>query len=135
MKIKKKCIILILIVLVVVVYLQYGRDVTIHSNVSNSFDKGTIEYVTIIANRIYILNEEEFAEKVIQRCVDNAYKEIQFSYDVNGYPVGVHITVYLNEIAFDLSRPALEINYTQEFPYKYNIKENPEKFDLEIIEK
>lgn len=51
-----------------------------------------------MANKLFILDKEEFAEQMIERCIDNDFREIKFSYDLTGYPDRIEITVYLNEI-------------------------------------
>ena len=51
-------------------------------------ETGTNQYTeetTIIANRLMIWDTEEFAEEMIQKCINDSFKDIRFSYDLSGY--------------------------------------------------
>lgn len=54
--------------------------------------------LTIVVNKLFILDKDKFTEEMLERCIDNDFHEIKFSYDFNGYPNKIEITVYLNEI-------------------------------------
>ncbi|MEY8484985.1 hypothetical protein AALD74_24705 [Lachnospiraceae bacterium 48-21] len=107
-----------------------------YSSTIESFSNGYIQDVSIVSHRIFIPDKEEFAKEVIQMIIDNSLKGIMFSYDVNGYPNELHITVYLNEAACRSGNSSFKISYTQDIQngFMYNIKDDPEKFVLEIIE-
>lgn len=107
-----------------------------YSSTIESFSNGYIQDVSIVSYRIFIPDKEEFAREVIQMIIDNSLKGIMFSYDINGYPNELHITVYLNEAACRSKNSSLEISYTQDIQngFMYNIKDDPEKFMLEIFE-
>ena len=79
-------------------YLQFGRDVRVVSSMNISSDRYYEQKLTIVANRLFILNKDKFVEEMLQRCIDNDFHEMKFSYDLNGYPDKIEITVYLNEI-------------------------------------
>ncbi len=89
-----------------------------------------------MSHRIFIPDKEEFSREVIQMIIDNSLKGILFSYDINGYPNGLYVTVYLNESSCRSGNSSFKISYTQDIQngFRYNIKDNPEKFVLEIIE-
>ena len=80
-------------------YLQFGRDVRVVSSMNISSDRYYEQKLTIVANKLFILNKDKFVEEMLQRCIDNDFHEMKFSYDLNGYPDKIEITVYLNEIA------------------------------------
>lgn len=107
-----------------------------YSSTIESFKNGYVQDVSIVSHRIFIPDKEEFAREVIQMIIDNSLKGIMFSYDVNGYPNGLYITVYLNESSCRSGNGSFKISYTQniENGFRYNIKDNPEKFVLEIFE-
>ena len=102
----------------------------------DSSSNGYTENVSIVSHRIFIPDKEEFAREVIQMITDNSLKGILFSYDIKGYPNGLHITVYLNEASFRSGNSDFEIYYIQDgsYGFMYNIKDDPEKFVLEIFE-
>ncbi len=117
------------------IYLQYGREIEAHNSIINNFESGYIEDISIVSNRIFIPDKEKFAYQAIQRIIDNSLKDIMFSYDIQGYPNELHITVYMNNSSYNSGKSKFEISYLQDSDYKfqYNIKDNPEKFTLEII--
>lgn len=117
------------------VYLQWGRDVEGCNTSIETFNDGYSETVSLIAYKIYISDKEEFAEHAINKIVDNSLKGILFSYDIQGYPNELHITVYMNNSSYNSGKSKFEISYSQssEYGFQYNIKDNPEKFTLKII--
>lgn len=119
----------------ILIYLQWGRDMEICNTRPETSKNAYFEEVTLIANKLYIHDKYEFAETVIQKCVDNSWKEVRFSYDIAGYPNELCIYVYMNNYAFEHRQTAsFRITYSQDskFNYKYNIKDNPEKFTIMI---
>ena len=107
-----------------------------YSSTIESFKNGYVQDVSIVSHRIFIQDKEEFSREVIQMIIDNSLKGILFSYDINGYPNGLYVTVYLNESSCRSGNSSFKISYTQDIQngFRYNIKDNPEKFVLEIIE-
>ena len=113
-------------------YLQFGRDVEVCSSNPKIFSNGSLEEISIIANKLYIFDQEKFARYVLQRCADNSFREVRFSYDLSGYPNEVHITVYMNRAAWKWRKKAFEIRWISEENKHYNIVENPEEYIIEI---
>lgn len=61
-------------------------------------ETGTNQYTeetAIIANRLMIWDTEEFAEEMIQKCINNSFKDIRFSYDLSGYSTELRIHIYI----------------------------------------
>lgn len=110
------------------------RDVEIVDTYTSGSRNGYEEDITIIAHKEQITDQERLANQLVERCVANNFHEIRFSYDLKGYPNGLHITVYTNEDTYELGMAAFEIDYeqTEGGIYEYNIKDNPEKFKLTI---
>lgn len=127
---------IIIVVFILLISLQYRMEIEGYSSTIESFSNGYIQDVSIVSHRIFIPDKEEFSREVIEMIIDNSLKGIMFSYDVNGYPNELHITVYLNESACRSGNSSFKISYTQDIQYgfMYNIKDDPEKFMLEIIE-
>ena len=123
----------VLLVIPILGYLQWGRDVAVCSSNPNIFSNGSLEEISIIANKLYIFDREKFAKYVLQRCADNSFREVRFSYDLSGYPNEVHITVYMNRAAWKWRKKAFEIRWISEEDKHYNIVENPEKYRIEIF--
>lgn len=118
---------------VLLAYLQWGRDVKVCNSRLETSGEYRSENIAVIANTLYISDKEEFARQMVQKSVDNSFKEIKFSYDM-GYPNELTIDIYLNETLWENGDRYFRINYVQEekFSSQYNIRENPEKFRIEI---
>lgn len=132
---RKRIIIIAVIGLIILwVYLQYGRDVEVCNSILSSSNEGYGEETTVIANKLYIRDREAYARELVERHIENSFPEIRFSYDSNGFPSELHISVYMNKAAWKLKTPAFRIDYEQdcETHKQYNIKDNPEKFHLKI---
>ena len=78
-------------------YLQYGRDVKVTSSMNFSSGNYYEMELTLVANKLFIIDKQRFAEEMIERCIDNNFHDIKFSYDMMGYPNRLQINVYLNE--------------------------------------
>lgn len=129
---KSRIIIIVAVVCMIagLLYLQYGRDVEVTSTMNTASGNFYELDLTVVANRIMILDRERYAKELIQRCINNDFHEIRFSYDVMGYPNRLQIRVYLNE----LCEQSFLICYrtkTENRPV-YNIKDNPDKFEVFI---
>lgn len=135
MKKKRFALVLTIIFISVLIYLQFGRVTEGYSSIVESSENGYIENVSIVANRLFITNKENFAIQAIQEITDNSLKGIMFSYDIQGYPNGLYITVYLNDTDYRNGKRYFEISYLQhgEYNEKYDIKETPDKFTLKIL--
>ncbi|MCH1973543.1 hypothetical protein MCI89_14445 [Muricomes sp. OA1] len=118
---KRKIIIMITSVILIILfwYLQYGRDVKICNSMILNSEDGYIQNISIVANRISISDKEDFAKEMIQRCIKNTFNEFQFSYDLNGYPEEINMSVYINEIAWKQNEKILEIEYNRDLGYVY----------------
>lgn len=134
---KRKRIIIFTIIsgIILWIYLQYGRDVKICSSNISSSDTGFSQHITVIANKLYMYDRDKFAREMVRRCIENSFHEIKFSHDTSEYPCELHISVYINQASWKLKRMTFQIDYEQSYGrgYKYNIRDNPEKFHLEIV--
>lgn len=90
------------------------------------------QYLKVVANSDRIDNKEAFARKaIIQMCRENSFHTIRFSTDINGYPSGLSITVYLNRKDLEKGRQVCEIEFrTEEYMEDCNIKDDVEQFHL-----
>lgn len=135
---KRKYIILLSIIgiPILLAYLLYGREHKVCNTRVQIFESGYYENISIISNRIYFFDKEEFAEQLILKIADNSLKDVRFSYDIRGYPNGLYITVYKSNYSFKNGNSSFRISYLQDLghDFEYNIKDNSEKFVLEIIQ-
>lgn len=113
---------------------EVGMDVVQSRVESGTY--GAIEHLSVVTNTKEVTDFETCAEEIIERCVNNNFQSIRFSYDRTGYPVGIHAEVYLSREDMRNGEPVFTMDYMQdkEDDYQYNIKDHPEKFHLTINE-
>lgn len=126
---RKKLLFIVLFILALL-YLQFGRGPHLNNTITSSNSAGYELTLTITANKLLILNRDSFVNSLIEQTVQNEWKNIQFSYDMQGYPNKLTIYVYANPFFKRLDLLAFRAKYVQETPYLYDIKENPEKFTI-----
>ena len=119
--------------------IQYGRTKypewrEAHSgipDVVSSISMNNEHHLKVVANSGRIDNKEEFARQVIHMCQNNSFHSVRFSTDINGYPTGLDITVYLNRREMEKGEPVCKIEFsTDDFTGEYDIKNDAEKFHL-----
>lgn len=130
---KKKYIWAVLLLLAAASYLQWGRRVTVRNTMSSSWDGKRTEYMTVVANKLYIWDREAYGQELVETCIGNHFRDVRFSYDM-GYPVEITMEVYANETARRLGIKCCSVRYAQreEDGYRYNVWDNPEKFTLTV---
>ena len=111
--------ILIGIIVIAFVYLQWGRDVKACDSCIRKNEDYCSEDITIIANKIWIINKEKFAHDMVQKSIDNSFKELC-------------VTVYTNNLRYWWGESDFIIRFTQAENGQYNILDNPEKFIMSI---
>lgn len=129
----------ILLILGVTGMLNYGKPILeewreSHSGIPDalsSVSSNNWQYLKVVANSDRIDDKEAFARKVIQMCRENSFNTIRFSTDINGYPSGLCITVYLNRKDLEKGRQVCEIEFrTEGYMEDCNIKDDVEQFHL-----
>lgn len=132
--IKKIKLSILIIFLVIIIFLQFNREA--ECVISNSFTSANeySEDIIIVANKIVIMDKKEFAEKMIQKCIDNDFKNVLFSYDLRGYPSELHATVYVNDFFRLWNMTDFRFDYVavDKTKFNYNIKDDSEKYELKI---
>lgn len=110
----KKCrvaIISVFCLIVGILYLQFGRDVKVVSSMNSSSGDYYEMNLTVVANRLIIIDKNKFAENLKYRCMENNFREIKFSYDILGYPDRIKIKVYTNELSKQICRESFTVCY------------------------
>lgn len=121
-----------LVLFATLIYLQYGRDVSVvNSNLSLSGEFYE-QRLTIVANKLFITDKEQFAKEMIERTIDNSFRDMMFSYDIPGYPNRIEISVYTNELSRKLFEKNFTVFFESDMDYNYNIKDKPEHLRLRI---
>ena len=92
------------------------------------------ESLIVVANEKEIPDYEEFAWEVVDHYLNNDFESIRFSFDEQGYPYRLKATIYLHRDDIETGASIFEMIYQSE-TYDYNIKDNPEKCNMEILTK
>ena len=75
-------------------YLQYGREEQAVNTMVSTSDTFYKQEFDVIANKLFNLDKEKYAEELIAKAVENKYRNVRFSYDITGYPNEIVISVY-----------------------------------------
>lgn len=132
MKVKVRVIVIGVIILSFI-YLQWGRNIEVcNTQVENSNDYCK-QKIMVIANRVWISDKEKFGYDMIQKCRDNSFDKIRFSYDLE-QPNELIIQVYTNRLGYRMGEPNFTVYFkNKEKNGQYDIIDNPEEFEM-IVE-
>lgn len=110
---KRKIVFIILCVLFMleIFYLQVSREPTVNNIITSSDSKGYDACLTIIANKLVILDQEQLQQDLTNHIINNDFENMLFSYDVIGYPEECTVTVYANDWTKKLGIPAFTFRY------------------------
>ena len=108
---KRRILFVILVGIVIAIYLQVGRDVKVTNSISMSADNYYEQNLTIVANRLFIYDKEKLAMQLLERCIDNSFYDIRFSYDISGYPDKIDISIYTNSLTERFGKRDFTIQY------------------------
>ena len=111
---KRKKVVLFLLVLSILligVYLQIGRKPFINHAFTDSATGNYELSVSITANKLFIANEKAVANHFVEKLLCNDFQNLQLSYDLNGYPARISLTVYTNTFTKFLKLPAFSLQY------------------------
>ncbi len=109
---KSKLILTILCILATL-YLQFGQTPYVNHVITNSTADGYEAILTITMNKLVLLCPEDTKQDLIRRIYSNDFKNMQFSYDLMGYPQKISVTVYANKLSKYLEIPAFHFSYCQ----------------------
>lgn len=100
MKVRIYTVVIGMIVLCLV-YLQWGRNVEVCNTQLRTSNDYCEQNITVIANKVWIGNRKKFGHDMIQKCIDNSFDKIRFSYDLQ-CPNELVIQVYTNKIGYSI---------------------------------
>lgn len=98
------------------------------------FGNSYIQNLTIVLSTASIPDFEACAMEIVEHCMYNTFSDIQFSYDVIGYPSKLQGTVYLNDMDFAQNNVLFSFSYApcQTMTGPYNIVQNQRSYQLTI---
>lgn len=114
-KIRTKWKMVVAVVLVVAIIIGIGlegeeRRVEGEPDVISSMIVNNEQYLTVVANRNKIENEEEFTKLLIKMYEENSFHSVKFSTDLAD-PEKVYMKVYLRKEDIKKEKPILLIKY------------------------
>ena len=112
---------ILICIIAILGYFQYGQEEKVVNTMVSTSDKFYKQEFDVIANKLFIWNKEKYADELIEKAVDNKYKNVRFSYDITGYPDKIIISVYNNEWNYRHDYMTFQIIYTSD----------DEKFEIE----
>lgn len=68
-------------------------------------------YLTVVANKIYIVDQEALAREILEMCRENAFDDIKLTTEDKAYPHTLYISVYQNESQLNEGKELLSIKY------------------------
>ena len=81
-------------------------------NQSITFNNYYEEHIQIYLNSMEIENYEMCSKQILEHCILNDFKDIQFSYDVNGYPDKIVATIFLTQDDIKENNPIFQVTYS-----------------------
>ena len=115
------------------IYLQWGRIIEVCNTQVETGNDYCKQKITVIANRVWISDKEKFGYDMIQKCRDNSFDKIRFSYDLE-QPNELIIQVYTNRLWYRMGESNFNVYFkNKEKNGQYDIIDNPEEFEM-IIE-
>lgn len=112
---KKQCVVVsILVCIIIFAYLQYGREEKVVSSMANTSDSYYEQEFSVVANKLFIWDKEKYAKKLVEKAIENEYKNVRFSYDLMGDPNVINISVYYNTCTYRHGKQMFCIWYSKE---------------------
>lgn len=105
----KRCIVALL--LLGILYLQFGRAPYINVSTIKKHTDGYVLELTITTNKLFIIDKDLYAKSLIEKVLENDFKNMKFPYDELGHPKELRIKVYTNSISRLYDASSFEIHY------------------------
>lgn len=130
-----ECIILMMIISLIAMCHDRKSEEEMMVYNSSAFTMGEChnERIVVIVNQRKISDKQKYAERIVEKCRENNFKNVRFSYDLSK-PNELDIIVCRNEKEADEGRWDFRFRYVQKVGKgQYNIIDHPEKFRIEIL--
>lgn len=106
-------------------YVQPWTDIKINNSILDGNKGASSERVSLTANQLYISDSDDFSSEMLKRFEENDFQNVRFSFDENGYPEKLNITVYSNKLSQRLHKQSFCIVATK-------TSDNPVHYDYSI---
>lgn len=110
----KKCYIVGMVIYITILlgHLQYGREEKIINTMVSTSDTFCKQEFSVLANKLFVLDKEKYADELIKKAINNKYKNVHFSYDISGYPNEMKISVYKDKWHYMHNKCMFQILYS-----------------------
>lgn len=127
-------ILMMIISLIVMCHDRESEEIVVYNSSSIIMGEYHKERIEVIVNRRKISDRQKCAERIVEKCRENSFKNVRFSYDLSK-PNELDIIVCRNEKEADEGRWNFRFRYVQKAGKgQYNIIDHPEKFRIEILQ-
>lgn len=106
--------ILLIGIILLIIYMQFGRDEKVVNSMVKSGNEYCEQEIIIVANKIAIIDGDNYSKTIIEKVENNNLKNIKFSYDLMNNLQRIKIVVYCNELAYKFNQERIEILYEYE---------------------
>lgn len=106
--------ILLIGIILLILYMQFGRDEKVVNSMVKSGNEYCEQEIIIVANKIAIIDVDNYSKTIIEKVENNNLKNIKFSYDLMNNLQRIKIVVYCNELAYKFNQERIEILYEYE---------------------
>lgn len=106
--------ILLIGIILLIIYMQFGRDEKVVNSMVKSGNEYCEQEIIIVANKIAIIDVDNYSKTIIEKVENNNLKNIKFSYDLMNNLQRIKIVVYCNELAYKFNQERIEILYEYE---------------------
>ena len=89
-----------------------ANEITMCGNQSITCTNYYEEHIQLCLNSMEIENYEMCSKQILEHCILNDFKDIQFSYDVNGYPDKIVATIFLTQDDIKENNPIFQVTYS-----------------------
>lgn len=106
--------ILLIGIILLIIYMQFGCDEKVVNSMVKSGNEYCEQEIIIVANKIAIIDVDNYSKTIIEKVENNNLKNIKFSYDLMNNLQRIKIVVYCNELAYKFNQERIEILYEYE---------------------
>ena len=110
----KKCYIVGMLICIITLlgYLQYGREEKVVNTMVRTSDTFCKQEFSVLANKLFVLDKEKYADNLIDKAINNKYKNVRFSYDISGDPNEMKISVYKDNWHYMYNKCMFQVLYS-----------------------
>lgn len=130
MLMKRLKILLLFFSLIFLIIRMGNREMEVSHSYSSTSENYRVDRITVLSNEIYFTGKQKVAEKIVEKYLDNDFKNIKFSFH-NISPNHLITTVYQNELMEYLGIVQFSFEYKAiDSGEEWNMFNNPEKYTI-----